>query len=105
MLFLTGVFLWAKIDPIDEVVPLPPEVTYQESKQKIIQDKKNIEHLAAYTRRENKLALVGRMMDLEKKKKPQKEVEVIEEGGEEEPVVFYGVEPEKKNKFDLINYL
>ena len=29
-------------DPIDEVYPLPPEVTYQETKQKVVRDKKNI---------------------------------------------------------------
>lgn len=52
-------------DPIDEVVPLPPEVTYQETKQKIVKEKRNIEHLASYTRRENRIAMVGRMLEQE----------------------------------------
>jgi len=42
---------------------MPPEVTYQETQQKIIRERKNIEHLASYTRRENRLAIVGKMID------------------------------------------
>lgn len=53
----------SKVDPIDEVIPMPPEVTYQETQQKIIRERKNIEHLASYTRRENRLAIVGKMID------------------------------------------
>ena len=57
-----------QLDPIDEVLPLPPEVTYQESKQRIKKEQKNIEHLSAYTKRENRIAMVGRMMEAEEGK-------------------------------------
>jgi len=51
------------------VLPLPPEVTYQETKQRVVKEKKNIEYLTSYTKRETKIALVGRMLQNKQPKK------------------------------------
>ena len=47
---------------------MPPEITYQETKEKIVREKRNIELLSAYTKRENKIALTGRLLDQQREK-------------------------------------
>ena len=47
---------------------MPPEITYQETKEKIVREKRNIELLSAYTKRENKIALTGRLLDQQPEK-------------------------------------
>jgi len=41
---------------------MPPEITYQETKEKVVRERKNIELLSAYTKRENRIALMGKLM-------------------------------------------
>lgn len=83
------------------MLPLPPEVTYRETQQKIIRERRNIEHLASYTRRENRLAIVGKMIGEEARAGEKGE----EAEDEELTDRFYGVGAEKKQKFDLISFL
>jgi hypothetical protein len=60
-------------DTVDDAFPMPPEITYQETKEKIIRDKRSIELLSAYTKRENKIALTGRLLDEQRNKRERKE--------------------------------
>jgi hypothetical protein len=38
---------------------MPPELSYRQTNDKIRKEHKNIEHLLAYTKRENKKAIMG----------------------------------------------
>jgi hypothetical protein len=91
-----------KVDPIDEVLPLPPEVTYQETKQRVVRERRNVENLAAYTKRENRIAMVGRMLDEDRDRDRERQAREVEVGQAEE---VEGVVPEKRMKFDLITFL
>ena len=72
-------------------------MTYQDTRQKVQRERKNVEHLASYTRRENRLAIVGRVIEEQRKDT----VTGYEEGEEENA----GLEPEKKMKFDLLSFI
>jgi hypothetical protein len=48
---------------------MPPEVTYQETKEKIVRERKNVELLSAYTKRETRIALMGKLLEEEKSKR------------------------------------
>ena len=64
------------------MLPLPPEVTYQETKQRVVRERKNIEYLSSYTKRENRIATVGRMIDEENNREKEKKGQEVVEGAQ-----------------------
>lgn len=64
------------------MLPLPPEVTYQETKQRVVRERKNIEYLSSYTKRENRIATVGRMIDEEHNREKEKKGQEVVEGAQ-----------------------
>lgn len=65
-----------------------------------MRDKRNIELLSAYTKRENKIALTGRLLDEQRDRNKRNEREKREQGDEAEEI--YAKVPEKKTKFNTI---
>jgi hypothetical protein len=65
----------------------------------VVRDKRNIELLSAYTKRENKIALTGRLLEEQRERSRRVERERKEEMDGEE---IYSKVPEKKTKFNTI---
>lgn len=78
-------------DPVDEAFPMPPQITYQQTLTKVQSNKNTVETLAMYTKRQMKRALNARITP--------KEQQQEEERAEEQ-----GAVPEKRRKFNLIDY-
>lgn len=82
---------------------MPPERTYRQTKEKVTVEKKNIELLSAYTKRQNKIALTARMIDIQKDKSKKSSKENKDNVNEGEEIA--GRIPEKKLKFSTIEYI
>ena len=64
---------------IDEAFNKPAEFTYKNTIEKIEREKKNVENLVAFTRRENRKALGLYLDSMKEEQKPKKKVKMTEE--------------------------